>query len=101
MTMVSAPERPDTAYNVEDVHLHRDVRRLERPADDAANIAWVTDRVREMEHLATGIQFVEENLGLRPARFVADEHMARLDEARAARDPDGRLHPWIGCDELG
>ena len=49
-----------------------------------------------MEHLATGIQLADENLGLRPARFVSDEHLARLDGLRARYDPDGRFHPWMG-----
>ena len=32
----------------------------------------------------------------RPARFVSDENLARLDEIRAQYDPDGRFHPWMG-----
>jgi FAD/FMN-containing dehydrogenase len=52
--------------------------------------------MREMEHLATGIQLADENLGARPARFVTDEHMRRLEEIRAAYDPEGRFHSWMG-----
>ena len=48
-----------------------------------------------MEHLATGIQLADENLGQRPAPF-ATEDMARLDRVRAAYDPDGRFHSWMG-----
>jgi FAD/FMN-containing dehydrogenase len=49
-----------------------------------------------MAHLATGIQLADENLGERPGRFATDEHMARLDAARAVYDPDGRFHSWMG-----
>jgi hypothetical protein len=66
------------------------------PARDDANVAWVTDRMREMEGLATGIQLADENLGRRPARFATDANMDRLDEVRARHDPDGRFHEWMG-----
>lgn len=49
-----------------------------------------------MASLATGIQLADENLGRRPAKFVTDENMARLDEVRAQYDPDGRFHSWMG-----
>jgi hypothetical protein len=52
--------------------------------------------MRAMERLATGVQLADENLGQRPARFVSDEHLARLDRARAAYDPEGRFLPWMG-----
>ena len=46
-----------------------------------------TDRMREMEHLATGIQLADENLGQRPARFVSDANLRRLDQIRARVRP--------------
>jgi FAD/FMN-containing dehydrogenase len=49
-----------------------------------------------MSHLATGIQFAEENLGQRPAKFATDDNMARLDRVRAQYDPDSRFHSWMG-----
>ena len=52
--------------------------------------------MRAMEHVSTGIQLADENLGRRPARFVSDENLARLDRIRAQYDPEGRFHPWMG-----
>ncbi len=49
-----------------------------------------------MSHLATGIALADENLGRRPAKFITDANMARLDKVRAAYDPDGRFHSWMG-----
>ena len=69
-----SPPRPEMAYSVD----------------------WVAERMGEMEHLASGIQLADENLGQRPARFVAEANLARLDEVRAAYDPDGRFHTWMG-----
>ncbi len=91
-----SPERPDMAYSVEDdvyIALYASWR---DPADDERHAAWPAARMREMEHLATGIQLADENLGVRPARFVSDEHRRRLDEIRARYDPAGRFHSWMG-----
>lgn len=90
------PERPDMAYSVEDDTYIALYAVWQDPAQDAGCIAWATDRMRELEPLATGIQLADENLGRRPARFVTGEHMERLDAIRAERDPDGRFHPWMG-----
>lgn len=67
-----------------------------RPEDDGLYGNWATMRMREMAHLASGCQLADENLGQRPAKFVSDSHLARLDEIRAKRDPDGRFHAWMG-----
>ncbi len=90
------PARPDMAYSLEDDTYIAAYAGWSDPADDDARIAWVTERMREMEPHATGIQLADENLGRRPARFVTDDSLARLDQIRAARDPDGRFHPWMG-----
>ena len=63
---------------------------------DAINVAWATERMREMEPLASGIQLADENLGRRPARFVSDEHLRRLDEIRARLRPRRALPPVDG-----
>ena len=65
-------------------------------ADDERFGDWATDSMRRMEGAASGIQLADENLINRPARFVIDANLARLDEVRAKWDPDGRFHPWLG-----
>ena len=91
-----APARADMAYSVEDDTYIAVYGVWQDGVDDDANVAWATERMREMEPLATGIQLADENLGRRPARFMTDAHMARLDEIRATYDPDGLFHPWMG-----
>jgi FAD/FMN-containing dehydrogenase len=91
-----SPERPDMAYSVEDdiyIALYGSWR---DPADDARYATWPADRMREMEQLATGIQLADENLDARPARFITDEKLRRLDQIRSRYDPDGRFHSWMG-----
>lgn len=91
-----SPARPDMAYSLEDdVYIAVYGISDDRARDDEM-AAWAADRMRELEPLATGIQLADENLGRRPARFVSDANLARLDAVRAAYDPDGRFHPWLG-----
>lgn len=90
------PARPDMAYSVEDDTYIALYAVWSDASEDADHVAWVTERMREMEGLSSGIQLADENLGNRPARFVTDEHMARLDRVRADRDPEGRFHTWMG-----
>jgi len=91
-----SPARPDMAYSVEDDTYIALYGVWQDPGDDTANVAWVAERMGEMEHLSSGIQLADENLGERPARFASDESMARLDELRAKYDPGGLFHPWMG-----
>jgi FAD/FMN-containing dehydrogenase len=91
-----SPERPDMAYSVEDDVYIALYASWTDADDDALYAPWPGDRMREMEHLATGIQLADENLGARPARFVSAENLRRLDEIRARYDPDGRFRSWMG-----
>jgi FAD/FMN-containing dehydrogenase len=43
-----------------------------------------------------GDALADEHLCRRPARFITESNMARLDKVRAAYDPDGRFHSWMG-----
>jgi FAD/FMN-containing dehydrogenase len=96
MNWGESPARPEMAYSVEDETYIALYGVWGDPAEDEANVAWPTERMAEMGHLSSGIQLADENLGRRPARFASDANMARLDEVRAAYDPDGLFHPWMG-----
>lgn len=88
--------RPDMAFSMEDDLYLACYAVWKSAADDERHARWPADRMREMERLATGCQLADENLAERPAKFVSDAHLTRLDEIRAARDPEGRFHPWMG-----
>jgi FAD/FMN-containing dehydrogenase len=91
-----SPDRPEMAYSVEDDTYIAVYGVWSDPANDTANVAWAGDRMREMEPAASGIQLADENLGRRPARFVREENLARLDRIRDRYDPDGLFHQWMG-----
>jgi hypothetical protein len=66
------------------------------PADDERYRDWSGSNMAAMSHLATGIALADENLARRPARFITDPNMARIDKVRSTYDPDGRFHSWMG-----
>jgi FAD/FMN-containing dehydrogenase len=96
MNWGASPPRQDMAYSVEDETYIACYGASPDAASDAVTAEWATERIREMEPLASGIQLADENLGRRPARFVSDQNLRRLDTVRAAYDPDGLFHPWMG-----
>jgi FAD/FMN-containing dehydrogenase len=91
-----SPERPEMAYSMEDEIYIACYSVWDDEMRDAEFADWPTERMRAMESCQTGIQLADENLGRRPAPFVGDAQLARLDELRAQWDPDGRFHSWMG-----
>lgn len=92
----SSPERQDMAYSMEDEVYIALYGVWTDAADDDLYADWARSNMASMEDLATGIQLADENLGRRPAPFALPQNMERLDAARAAYDPDGRFHAWMG-----
>jgi FAD/FMN-containing dehydrogenase len=90
------PSRPDMAYSLDDRFYLALYGVWKDAKDDEAVSAWVADGLRAMEGFATGLQLADENLGVRPGKFLADAAMARLDALRARQDPDGRFHSYMG-----
>jgi FAD/FMN-containing dehydrogenase len=88
--------RPDMSFSMES-DLYIALYGISRDAaGEAASQAWVTERMRELEHLADGIQLADENLGARPFRFLADSNFRRLQAIRSERDPNGVFHSYMG-----
>jgi hypothetical protein len=65
-------------------------------AGEATSQAWVTERMRELENFADGIQLADENLEARPFRFLTDTNLQRLQAIRSQRDPNGLFHSFMG-----
>jgi hypothetical protein len=91
-----SPDRPDMAFSVEDEIYMALYTVWQDPADDDKYRDWSGSNMAAMSHLATGTALADENLGRRPAKFITDPNMARLDKVRSAYDPDGRFHSWMG-----
>jgi len=89
--------RPDMAFSLEArtyLALYGGLR-----GSSAANLAdesWATDHMRALQEHSVGIQLADENLGRRPAPFMAPANLARLDALRLRYDPDGLFNPYMG-----
>lgn len=89
-------ERPAMAASLDDDIYIALYGVWQRPEDEAAARGWAQRHMAAMAPMATGIQLADENLGRRPAPFLAPDNMARLDALRARHDPEGRFHPYMG-----
>ena len=91
-----APTRPlpDMAFSVQaNVYCATYVISTD-PADDERHREWVhaqTARLAAAGGAGRGVYLGDTDFTRRPDRFLSDEHFARLEEIRAARDPDGRI----------
>jgi FAD/FMN-containing dehydrogenase len=88
--------RKDMAFSVEARTYLALYCGLLNAGDEAQHGNWATDSMRAMEAHSHGIQLADENLARRPARFVTDANMARLDRIRTKYDPDAIFWPWMG-----
>lgn len=89
-------ERPDMAFSLEADRYLAAYGEWKHAADDHKYENWATERMSAMQNHAVGIQLADENLGKRPARFMKDENLTRLDSLRAKYDPSGLFRPWMG-----
>jgi len=87
--------RPDMAFSMES-DLYIALYGISPDASGAAaSQAWVTDRMRELEPLADGIQLADENLAARPFRFMDGENLKRVEALRGRYDRDGLFHTYM------
>jgi FAD/FMN-containing dehydrogenase len=91
-----SPDRADMVYGLEDEIYLALYTAWPDPADDERYRDWAGSNMAAMSHLATGIALADENLARRPAKFITESNMARLDQVRSVYDPDGRFHSWMG-----
>ena len=88
-------DRTEMVYGVEDEIYLGLYTAWHDAADDARYGDWAQSNMAAMSHLATGISLADENLARRSATFITEPNLARLDQVRAAYDPDGVFHAWM------
>jgi len=88
-------DRTEMVYGVEDEIYLGLYTAWHDAADDARYGDWAPSNMAAMSHLATGISLADENLARRSATFITEPNMARLDQVRAAYDPNGMFHTWM------
>ena len=88
--------RPDMAFSLEARTYLALYGGLKGRDASAADETWATDHMKALSAHSVGIQLADENLGRRPAPFMAPANLARLDALRARHDPEGRFNPYMG-----
>lgn len=88
--------RPDMAFSLETKHYLAVYGEWKKPADDPLYQNWATEQMQNLSPFSAGIQLADENLARRPARFMRDENLAKLDAIRRNYDPDGLFRSWSG-----
>jgi FAD/FMN-containing dehydrogenase len=99
MWMLWGPPQPlpEMAFSLQDDLYIALYSVWESQAEDAAHQAWVTDHMRDLEPLSSGIQLADENLGARPFRFMAERNFEKLQALRSKHDPRGMFHSYMGA----
>jgi len=96
-----APRRPlrDMAFSMEaDVYLATYAIWTDE-ADDERLRSWVVDRTRALAEVGKGVYLGDTDFTRRPDTFMAPENLARLEEIRAAYDPEGRICSYLYADD--
>jgi FAD/FMN-containing dehydrogenase len=89
-------ELPDMAFSIQAKTYIAVYAVYRDPARDGDNQAWVTRSMERMEPFTKAVALGDENIAARPFRFLADGNRRRLDEVRAAWDPGGVFHGYLG-----
>jgi hypothetical protein len=69
---------------------------LRKVGDIAKHKDWATKNMKALEAHSAGIQLADENLRARPARFLSEANMSRVESIRATYDPERRFNSWLG-----
>jgi FAD/FMN-containing dehydrogenase len=88
------PLTVDMAYSVEDNIYLALYSSWKNARDTEKYNFWAADMIREMQHLSSGIQLADEGLHKRTDHFLKPEHLKRVQEIRAKRDPQGVFFEW-------
>lgn len=84
----------DMAYSKED-NIYMALYGCWKEEENTSRYAhWASDRIKEMQHLSSGIQLADEGLHRRKDKFLSDAHFRKLQEIRKRRDAQGVFMPW-------
>ena len=88
--------RPDMAFSLETNHYLALYGEWTHAQNDERYENWATKQIQKIQRYGAGIQLADENLGRRPARFMADTNLERLDILRERYDPTKLFRDWMG-----
>ena len=87
---------PDMALSIEGLGNIATYVCYENADDDERLADWVHGSTGELaSRFGKGVYIGDSDFSRRPDRFVSDEHFARVQEIRLARDPEGRFCSYL------
>ncbi|WP_406350351.1 FAD-binding oxidoreductase [Streptomyces sp. NBC_00658] len=93
------PERADACWSSQaQVYLSPNAGWTD-PAEDLAHERWAHGELAAIQHLSKGLQFSDNNLADRFDHGLSPSNAARLEEIRAAYDPDGLFRTYMTAGE--
>jgi FAD/FMN-containing dehydrogenase len=97
-----APTRPlpDMAFSMEANVYLATYAIFTDEADDAKYRGWVHDRTSELARLGEGVYLGDTDFTMRGDRFMSADHYRRLEEIRAARDPQGMFCSYLASESV-
>ncbi len=92
----SPPQRPPMAFSLDAKYYYGVYAVWDDPAEEAERRAWLLRHMKALEPHSTAMALADANLEDRPARFMADDNLRRLDRIRDKYDPEHRFVQWMG-----
>ena len=92
-------EREDMAFSLEGRTYISYFAIFKDPKEHAKWTKIIADSIQSISHLGTGSQLADENLLVRPSRFMAPDNFVRLERLRRKYDPFGRFHGFMRIPE--
>ena len=90
-------EQPNAAFSVQTLLSVHAYGICESPDDDDAMLEWVGSSMRDLEPFSNGGGKVNDaDLEARPQAVLSTRNAARLEELRAAYDPEGLFDSYLG-----
>jgi FAD/FMN-containing dehydrogenase len=95
-----APTRPlpDMAFSLERNVYLATYAIWSDEADDERHRAWVHGHHRRLSAVGDGVYLGDSDFTARPDRFMARDHLRRLEGIRVRRDPDGLFATYLGAE---
>jgi FAD/FMN-containing dehydrogenase len=90
------PPRPPMAFSLDAKYYYGVYAVWDDPADERRMREWHLKHMKALEPHSTGMALADENLEDRPARFMLDDNLRRLDRIRDRYDPEHRFVQWMG-----
>ena len=96
-SMAPLRELPDMAFSMQSEIYNATYLVYEDAADDERARDWLTERMAELQPVTVGSYLGDSDLAHREVKVLGDAQFARLQEIRAARDPERVLTGYVAA----